>query len=81
MSNKQLVNRKVKATGVTKRLITVSIPLIRAAISLLEKTQVIGRLLCNLQVDTSKVRQLLGWNHLMVERERQSHVVQGLLSP
>jgi nucleoside-diphosphate-sugar epimerase len=61
MSTTQLIRGMAQAAGVSARLLSVPVSLLRAAASLFEKTEAINRLCGNLQVDISTARQLLGW--------------------
>jgi nucleoside-diphosphate-sugar epimerase len=62
MSTTQLVRGMAQAAGVSDRLLPVPVPLVRAAASLLGKTDAVDRLCGNLQVDISKARRLLDWS-------------------
>lgn len=61
LSTAQLIRDIAQAAGVSVRLLSVPVPLLRAAAAVLGKADAIDRLCGNLQVDISKAQQLLGW--------------------
>ncbi len=61
LSTSELVRVMSRAAGVPKRLFPVPVSLLRLAGRLLGKADAIDRLCGNLQVDSSKARDLLGW--------------------
>jgi len=61
VSTSDLLRKVAKACGVKSRLLPVSVGLMRLAAKALGKGAVADRLFGNLQVDSSKARDLLGW--------------------
>ena len=61
LSTIELVRGIAKATGVSARLLPVPVWALRAGGVLLGKGNMVQRLCCNLQVDISNARNLLGW--------------------
>jgi nucleoside-diphosphate-sugar epimerase len=61
LSTTELVRGMAQAAGVRARLLPVPVWALQAGASLLGKGDVVQRLCGNLQVDISKVRNLLGW--------------------
>lgn len=61
MSTPELLRRAAQALGKPCRLLPLSPCLLRAAGKLFGKSQAVDRLLGSLQVDTSRIRQKLGW--------------------
>lgn len=61
VSTAELIRRIADAQGRRPRIMDVPIPLVRAAAALVGRGPVIDRLGWSLQVDSSKVRTVLGW--------------------
>ena len=61
VSTSILLRRIAKAYGVKSRLVPVPVSLMRLAAMLLGRTDLADRLFGNLQVDSSKSRDLVGW--------------------
>lgn len=61
LSTADLLRVMGKAVGRPARLLPVPVPILRTAAALLGQTDKARRLLDSLQVDTSKVRHMLGW--------------------
>ena len=61
ISTSGLLRRVARAYGVRSCLLPVPVFIIRLASKLLGKNDLANRLLANLQVDSSKARELLGW--------------------
>ena len=61
VSTTQLLQTLAAAQGVSSRLIPVPASWLQAALNFLGKRDLAQRLLSNLQVDSSKARELLGW--------------------
>jgi nucleoside-diphosphate-sugar epimerase len=62
LSTTDLVRRMAQAAGVSARLLPVPVWALKTGASLIGKGDAIQRLSCNLQVDISKARSLLGWD-------------------
>ena len=68
MSTADLVRGMARVSGVPARLLPVPVPILRFAACMFGKTDAIDRLCGNLQIDSSKARNLLGWvPHMSVE--------------
>lgn len=61
LSTAELVRGLAKAAGVPARLWPVPVPLLRAAAALFGKSAAVDRLCGNLQIDSSKARDMLSW--------------------
>jgi len=61
LSTTELVRGMAQASGVPARLLPVPVPILRLAARIFGKTDAIDRLCGNLQIDSSKARNLLGW--------------------
>ena len=61
LSTTELVRGLALAAGVPARLLPVPVWALQAGAALLGKRGAVQRLCCNLQVDISKARSLLGW--------------------
>jgi nucleoside-diphosphate-sugar epimerase len=61
LSTSELVRGMAQAAGVPARLLPVPAPLLHLAGRMLGKADAVDRLCGNLQVDSSKARDLLGW--------------------
>jgi len=61
LSTTELVRGLARAAGVPARLLPVPVWALQAGAALLGKRDAVQRLYCNLQVDISKARSLLGW--------------------
>ena len=61
VSTTQLLQQLARAQGAPSRLLPVASSWLRGAMRLVGKTDMAQRLLGNLQVDSSKARELLGW--------------------
>lgn len=61
LSTTRLIREMAQAAGVPARLLPVPVPWLRVAARVLGKADSVDRLCCNLQVDISKARTLLGW--------------------
>jgi nucleoside-diphosphate-sugar epimerase len=69
VSTTELLRKVAKACGVKSRLLPVPVGLMRFAARLLGKGAVADRLFGNLQVDSSKARDLLGWKPVVTMDE------------
>ena len=69
VSTSDLLRKVAKACGVKSRLLPVPVGLMRFAARLLGKGAVADRLFGNLQVDSSKARDLLGWKPVVTMDE------------
>ncbi|MBN2647673.1 MAG: UDP-glucose 4-epimerase, partial [Thiotrichales bacterium] len=69
VSTTELLRKVAKAYKVKSRLLPVPVGLMRFAAKLLGKGAVADRLLGNLQVDSSKARDLLGWQPVVTMDE------------
>lgn len=70
VSTSTLLRRIARAYGVKSRLLPVPVFLMRIVAKLLGRSDVADRLFGNLQVDSSKVRELLGWNPVVTMDEQ-----------
>jgi nucleoside-diphosphate-sugar epimerase len=70
VSTTDILRRVAWAYGVKPRLVPVSVSLIKGIASLLGKAEVADRLLGSLVVDSSKVRELLGWRPVVSMEEQ-----------
>jgi len=69
LSTTELVRSMAQAAGMPARLLPVPVGALQAGASLRGKGDVVQRLCCNLHVDISKSRNLLGWVPLMSVEE------------
>lgn len=76
VSTTQLLKKVSNALGKKNLLIPVPVFLMRFVAKLLGKGAVADRLLGNLQVDSSKARELLGWTPLVTMDEKLAKIVQ-----
>ncbi|WP_028486010.1 UDP-glucose 4-epimerase family protein [Thiomicrorhabdus chilensis] len=70
VSTSDLLRKVAKAYGVKSRLLPVPVGLMKVAAKLLDKGAVADRLFGNLQVDSSKARDLLGWQPVITMDEQ-----------
>jgi nucleoside-diphosphate-sugar epimerase len=70
VSTAELFHRVAKAYGKKSRLLTLPFPLLRLGAKLLGKQDMADRLLGSLQVDSSKARDLLGWQPVITMEEQ-----------
>lgn len=70
VSTSDLLRKVAKAYGVKSRLLPVPVGLMKVAAKLLGKGAVADRLFGNLQVDSSKARDLLGWQPVVTMDEQ-----------
>ena len=70
MSTTQLLRRVADALGKKPRLLPVPVGLMRLAARLIGKGDVANRLFGSLQVDSSKARDLLGWQPVITMAEQ-----------
>lgn len=70
LSTSDLLRKVAKACGVKSRLLPVPVGLMRFAARVLGKGAVADRLFGNLQVDSSKARDLLGWKPVVTMDEQ-----------
>lgn len=61
VSTTTLLQKVAHAQGLSPRLVPIPVGLMRLVARLLGKNDVIERLFCNLQIDSSKAQELLGW--------------------
>lgn len=77
VSTSELLRKVAKACGVKSRLLPVPVGLMRFAARLLGKGAVADRLFGNLQVDSSKARDLLGWKPVVTMDEALERMFKG----
>ena len=77
VSTSDLLRKVAKACGVKSRLLPVPVGLMRLAARLLGKGAVADRLFGNLQVDSSKARDLLGWKPVVTMDEALERMFKG----
>ncbi len=70
VSTTQLLRRVADALGIKPRLLPVPVGLMRYAAGLIAKGDVANRLFGSLQVDSSKARDLLGWQPVITMAEQ-----------
>ena len=70
VSTTQLLRRVADALGKKPRLLPVPVGLMRLAARLIGKGDVANRLFGSLQVDSSKARDLLGWQPVITMAEQ-----------
>ena len=75
VSTMQLLRRVADALGKTPRLLPVPVGLMRLAARLIGKGEVANRLFGSLQVDSSKARDLLGWQPVITMVEQLNKTV------
>ncbi len=61
LSTTELVRGMLQASGVPTRFLPISVLTLQAGVTLLGGVEAVQRLRCNLQLDISKARNLLGW--------------------
>lgn len=77
VSTSELLRKVAKACGVKSRLLPVPVGLMTFAARLLGKGAVANRLFGNLQVDSSKARDLLGWKPVVTMDEALERMFKG----
>ena len=77
VSTTELLRKVAKACGVKSRLLPVPVGLMRFAARLLGKGAVADRLFGNLKVDSSKARDLLGWEPVVTMDEALERMFEG----
>lgn len=77
VSTSELLRKVAKGCGVKSRLFPVPVGLMRFAARLLGKGAVADRLFGNLQVDSTKARDLLGWKPVMTMDEALERMFKG----
>lgn len=77
VSTSELLRKVAKACGVKSRLLPVPVGLMRFTARLLGKGAVADRLFGNLQVDSSKARDLLGWKPVVTMDEVLERMFKG----
>lgn len=75
ISTTELLRRVAFAYGVSSRLLPIPVPLMMLAAKLLAKGAVANRLFANLQVDSSKARDLVGWQPVVTMEEQLAKMV------
>jgi nucleoside-diphosphate-sugar epimerase len=65
LSTTAFLHKVAQAAGCSNRLVPVPVGLLRLGARVIGKSTDIERLLCNLQVDASKVRETLGWKPII----------------
>jgi nucleoside-diphosphate-sugar epimerase len=77
VSTSDLLRKVAKACGVKSRLLPVPVGLMRFSAKVLGKGAVADRLFGNLQVDSSKTRDLLGWKPVVTMDEALERMFKG----
>ena len=75
VSTTELLRKVAKAYGVKPKLLPIPVGLMRSAARLLGKGAMADRLFGNLQVDSSKARNLLGWKPVVTMDEQLAKMV------
>ena len=81
LSTTVLIRRLASAMGRPARLLSVPVPLLRAAATLVGQSAAVRRLCGNLQVDTTKAHQLLGWRPAVSVDEGLRRTTVAMLRP